>query len=137
MGRTLVVRAFLLCTLIFSFGHASADEPQIGTQTPVTATTWEDLESWLRQLCFVVNCDADRPALSAELLWPDWTAVHFILSYQVNGVRQDLSLAERDYARAVSLRATKILTDNPGRLDAEVEEALYQALWAMRCDIDK
>ena len=139
MGRTLVVQAFLLATVCTGFSasfvpQARASEILI---LPTSGDPVDELISWLDQLCFVVHCEGDRTSEGGSAIAADLVAIRFVLSYETYGVRDDLSLNERDYAYLVSLRATKFLTDNPGRIEPEVEKSLFEALRAIRSDLSK
>jgi len=103
---------------------------------------WDELQSWLSQLCFVVNCDIARATDGdseerGEVSAIDAAAVQFILSFESNGIRPDLTLDERDYARAAVLRTSRLLAESLGRIDPEVEKALDFTLACLRAELGK
>jgi hypothetical protein len=138
MGRTLVVRAFLFAVILVTITL----QPVARAETAHGPDDWDELQSWLSQLCFVVNCEIgktpdEESGEQSEVSVVDMASVQFILSFQTNGVRPDLTLDERNYARAAVLRTSRLLAENAGRLDPEVEKALDFTLACLRAELGK
>ena len=138
MGRTLVVRAFLFASVF----AVSTLHPVVTAGAAAGPDDWDELQSWLSQLCFVVNCEIGRATnggsdQQGEVSVVDAAAVQFILSFQSNGIRSDLTPDERNYARAAVLRTSRLLAENPGRIDPEVEKALDFTLACLRAELGK
>jgi len=138
MGRNLVVRTLLFASVF----AVSTLQPVVRAGAATGPDDWDELQSWLSQLCIMVNCDILRATGGesgerGEVSVIEAAAVQFILSFECNGIRPDLTLDERNYARAAVLRTSRLLAENPGRMDPEVEKALGFTLACLRAELGK
>lgn len=127
--RTILAVALCLGSVAPTSAHAST-QPLVGA---VTQDSWDELESWMDQLCSYTNCELGRghdPANRAESL-----AISLILSYDAYGTERDLPLNDRLYGQAVSVTLLRILADNPEMFEPEVQKALTQTLVEIHDDL--
>ncbi|MGH7242142.1 MAG: hypothetical protein ACREJD_01845 [Phycisphaerales bacterium] len=144
MGRTLVVQAFwLACFCLCLSGPVSPAARAAGTDIlpvpniVVVIDPLDDLVSWLQQVCAVVQCSLERTAIESTSMQANRSGAALVISYECYGVREDLTPDQFEYARFAASRASLALKVNAGRLDPEVEAALFDTLNAIQSDLDE
>ncbi|MBN8599043.1 MAG: hypothetical protein J0L78_15325 [Planctomycetes bacterium] len=136
MGRVLFLRTILLVVLCFgAIAPGSARASAEPLAVAVTQDFWEELESWMDQLCSFTNCDLGREHDSANPA--ESLAISLILSFQTYGTEQGLAPDDRLYGQAVSIKLLYMLEENPELFEPEVQKALTQTLVGIHTDLTK
>jgi hypothetical protein len=97
--------------------------------------TWETLLEYLRVLCQIVGCVVDRsgPTITnGDVEYQGWAVV---LSYGAQGVRPDLSTAERDQAFAAATELIGQLSEHPLVVSDELRPLLVSAAASIREEV--
>ncbi|MBX3380752.1 MAG: hypothetical protein KF805_11725 [Phycisphaeraceae bacterium] len=140
MGRTLIVRAPLLCWLVICHLKCAIPAASASGFLPATFAIAEsdpidDLSSWLHQLCYYVKCDESRPPSDGSISARDYTALQFVLAYDTFGVRPELTKIEIINARLIVVQCLKLLAVEPNGLDQEIALALEVSLVSLQTDL--
>lgn len=136
MGRTLCIRAFLVFLICFLPRHNFVVGNAVGASpAPAMADNWDELETWLHELCYFVHCDLTRLPSDGPIPQEDLAALQLVLSYETYGIRADLSKADYFDARLITSYCLKLLDQGPTKLDPEVERLLEDALVSLEVDL--
>lgn len=98
-----------------------------------TADSWDELDTWMDELCSFVHCELN--GLLGSCLTTEDNAISFVLTYDIYGRRHDLTIDQRQRGQDITSTLLQMLDKNPGVLDPAIQNALVESLLVLHDDL--